>query len=423
MPNSLNLAQELLDIIIDELHTDIPTLKACALSSRAMVASAQIHLFHKVILGPPAAPSGNGIKKLTHCQKLLRLLESSPHLSPLIQDLRILDDDLLVDSWIFRAGRTLSALLPLLHLKRISIRCRAAYLDWNRIPRGLRASLEGVLASPGLLSVQLHGVLYDPPECPLFRIFKDSHTLEHLSFSYMQKLEGEFARALQLDPPHSSRLVTPSVWAPKIRSLVIDKMNDHHIHLLRALSSSAVDYSRLSQLTFSEFTEAEVNEVLSAVQDRNVVEHLDIWYQYNHSFTVGLPGLQFLGNLRTIQLNLKAMHVPEELAAIVRVCGINPSLEKIVMQVCAYQAISYSASDWTALAIAAKDTDKLVHIFLNKSILQSPSVIRDPSKFDGFVRDCLNRAGAALAIPSSGLTITPATSPVRLVNIYDGWFS
>ncbi|KAJ7126341.1 hypothetical protein C8R44DRAFT_851793 [Mycena epipterygia] len=415
---SPTLAQELLDIIIDELHTDIPTLKACALSSRAMVASAQIRLFHKVVLGPPAAPSGNGIKKRTDCQKLLRLLELSPHLSSLIKDLCILDDDPLVESWILRAGRTLSALLPLLHLKRISIRCRTAYLDWNHIPRGLKASLEGVLASPSLQSVQLHGVLSDPPECPLFHIFKDSHTLEHLSFSYIQKLEGEFARALQLDPPHSSGLVAPPVWAPKIRSLVIDKMNDHHIHLLRALLSSAVDYSRLSQLTFSEFTEAEVNEVLSAVQDRNVVEHLGIWYRYSHSFTAGLPSLQYLGNLRTIQLNLKAMHVPEELAAIVRVCATNASLEKIVMQVCVYQAISYPTSDWMALAIAAKNAGKIVQIFLGEFF-----ILQDRSKFDGFARDCLDNAEAALAIPSSGLTITAATSHVHLVDMYDGWFN
>jgi hypothetical protein len=262
---SSRLPRELFDIIVDELRADIPSLLACAQSFRAMVPSAQAQLFYKVVLHQPA-PSNNGRKRPSHCQKLSGLLESSPHLASLIKDLRIVDDDPLLSTWVVNEARTLARVLPLLDLKRISVRCTTASLDWDSMHRGLKTSLQSVFAFPRLESIQLHGILISaPPECALFHIFMDSHVnLQHLSFSY------------RLRRHRDRSLFVPPVWEPKLRSLVIDA--NHVIDLLHGLSSSAMDYSRLRTLTLSGFIDSEINELLAAIKDCNVLEDLNICY-------------------------------------------------------------------------------------------------------------------------------------------------
>jgi hypothetical protein len=213
-----------------------------------------------VILHQPAASSG--IKR-SHFQKLSRVLESSPHIAPLIKDLQIVDDG---PHPVLSEWRTLSGMLPLFVLKRISIRCTKAPLDWDRIHREFKASLQGVFASPRLEDIQLQGVLISAPqECALFHIFMNAHAdLQHLSFSYKHRKSDE------------SSLLIPPVWAPKLRSLVID--TSHVKGLLRGLCSPAMDYSRLRTLVLSGFTDSDIKELLFAIKDRNVLEHLKIGY-------------------------------------------------------------------------------------------------------------------------------------------------
>ncbi|KAI0781967.1 hypothetical protein C8Q75DRAFT_812043 [Abortiporus biennis] len=47
---TFNLAQEILDIIIDNLHDDKATLHACSLVSRAWVPSSQLHMFNSITI-------------------------------------------------------------------------------------------------------------------------------------------------------------------------------------------------------------------------------------------------------------------------------------------------------------------------------------------------------------------------------------
>ncbi|KAJ7858720.1 hypothetical protein B0H13DRAFT_2075750 [Mycena leptocephala] len=385
---SNRLPRELLDIIVSELRTDIPNLRACALSFRAMVLSAQTQIFYKVILHQPAASSG--IKR-SHFQKLSRVLESSPHIAPLIKDLQIVDDG---PHPVLSEWRTLSGMLPLFVLKRISIRCTKAPLDWDRIHREFKASLQGVFASPRLEDIQLQGVLISAPqECALFHIFMNAHAdLQHLSFSYKHRKSDE------------SSLLIPPVWAPKLRSLVID--TSHVKGLLRGLCSPAMDYSRLRTL-----------ELLFAIKDRNVLEHLKIGYPGSNGNTdAGLNGLRFLPNLRTIHFH--RLDRPHELVKCLRYCAANASLEKIVLGVFLHKAVYFPKSDWMALATASKDLNKTVQVFLGEF---GPKDLWPQWLESNFFR-CLEAAGEALAIPSSGLTIERSTSLnyVPLAEINDG---
>ncbi|KAJ6557970.1 hypothetical protein B0H19DRAFT_124792 [Mycena capillaripes] len=253
------LPRELLDIITDELRTDVPSLRACALSLRDIVPSVQTHLFFKVVLHQPESRT----KKNSQCQKFSRLLESSPHLASLVKDFRIIDDE---PRFPLAEWRTLSGMLRLFDLKRISIRCTAACLDWDRLHRDFKASLQGVFTSPRLEAIQLHGILISaPPESVLFHIFMGSHAnLQHLSVSCQIR-----------KPDHRSRSVPP-VWEPKLRSLVVGAT--HTLDLSHGLFSSTMDGSRLRTLTLSSFKNSEINEFLIAITPRNVLEDLNIHY-------------------------------------------------------------------------------------------------------------------------------------------------
>ncbi|KAJ7918491.1 hypothetical protein B0H13DRAFT_293237 [Mycena leptocephala] len=181
----------------------------------------------------------------------------------------------LLSTWVVNEARTLARVLPLLDLKRISVRCTTASLDWDSMHRGLKTSLQSVFASPRLESIQLHGMLISaPPECALFHIFMDSHAnLQHLSFSY------------RLRRHRDRSLFVPPVWEPKLRSLVIDA--NHVIDILHGLSSSAMDYSRLRTLTLSGFIDSEIGELLTAIKGRNVLEDLNIYYPNSENSDTG----------------------------------------------------------------------------------------------------------------------------------------
>ncbi|KAK0214276.1 hypothetical protein EDD85DRAFT_963141 [Armillaria nabsnona] len=51
------LPQELIDLIIDELQTDIHTLRASALAGRVFLHRARTHLFRQLVLAPPSPAS------------------------------------------------------------------------------------------------------------------------------------------------------------------------------------------------------------------------------------------------------------------------------------------------------------------------------------------------------------------------------
>ncbi|KAJ6478703.1 hypothetical protein C8R47DRAFT_1219260 [Mycena vitilis] len=421
------LPQELLDIVVSQLEGDTPTLRACALGCRGLVSLAQTRLFYKVVLNQ-AAPSERNVKKRSQCQKLSRILDISPHLASLIKDLRIVEDDESRAKWVSTEWRTLSAVLSRLELRRISIRCIESSLDWDRLHRQLKASLQAVFSSPHIDAIQLHGILMlsAPQECALFHIFANCHSsLQQLAFSY--SIAKYFTRSL----------VIPPVWSPKLRSLVIDAAHENVVDILDGLSSPAMDYSRLRTLSLRGFDNVEIGKLLVAIKDRNVLEDLEVRYPYftgQEAFfhwmnydadlppdtrVAGQDGLQFLPNLRAIHLHVCCTSVAhEELAALVRSCAANTGVEKIVLDVFVHNAAIYPVSEWTALAIAARNLNKRVEVFLGKEC--GVGFPEQPSLEVSF-EECMGKAAEALAVPSSGLTIQRSTSYPYLSKIYDSW--
>jgi hypothetical protein len=72
-----------------------------------------------------------------------------------------------------------------------------------------------------------------------------------------------------------------------------------------------------------------------------------------------------------------------------------------VLGVFLHKAVYFPKSDWMALATASKDLNKTVQVFLGEF---GPKDLWPQWLESNFFR-CLEAAGEALAIPSSGLTI------------------
>ncbi|KAF8523982.1 hypothetical protein JB92DRAFT_3140624 [Gautieria morchelliformis] len=71
------LPGELIDQVIDHLHDDSPSLRACCITCRAWVPSARFHIFHNIVLSEK------------HADALAVILETSPHIFPLFRSLTL----------------------------------------------------------------------------------------------------------------------------------------------------------------------------------------------------------------------------------------------------------------------------------------------------------------------------------------------
>ncbi|KAF8489866.1 hypothetical protein JB92DRAFT_1357219 [Gautieria morchelliformis] len=71
------LPGELIDQVIDHLHDDSPSLRACCITCRAWVPSARFHIFRNIVLSAK------------HADALAVILETSPHIFPLVRSLTI----------------------------------------------------------------------------------------------------------------------------------------------------------------------------------------------------------------------------------------------------------------------------------------------------------------------------------------------
>ncbi|KAF8515428.1 hypothetical protein JB92DRAFT_3095910 [Gautieria morchelliformis] len=76
--SSIVLPGELIDQVVDHLHDDSPSLRACCITCRAWAPSARFHLFQDII-----------VLSAKRANALAVILETSPHISPLVRSLTI----------------------------------------------------------------------------------------------------------------------------------------------------------------------------------------------------------------------------------------------------------------------------------------------------------------------------------------------
>ncbi|KAJ7108354.1 hypothetical protein C8R43DRAFT_188366 [Mycena crocata] len=280
MSRSDNLPQELIDIIVDDLYNDIPTLKACSLAARTFVSPTRTHLFKRIEITPPPGP-GNGYGS---CHKFHQLLTSSPHIASLVRELCIVlvgsetsfeydeDGQYLEErraTWIM-TGRTLSLILPLLDLKRISL-VENSPVDWNgvgdysmnwtKLGRKLKSTLTDVFSSSKLESVHLRGIVMHSPT-QLLSLFSEATSLKEMSLSRVYFTQ----RWDQREPwPESEP------WRPQLQSLLVSDINGDY--LSPYLLHPQINLSGVRSLAAL----SSQWEKITAAFNPGAVEHLRLW--------------------------------------------------------------------------------------------------------------------------------------------------
>ena len=113
------LANELIDTVIDFLHEDRPSLRACGLASKSCLPSARYHLFSDIVVNAFNFPS------------FLSLIESTSHIGPLVRGLTVCGRDSMGKSPgdVFFAQNIPRVVLSLHNVIRLKI---ASLLHWDK---------------------------------------------------------------------------------------------------------------------------------------------------------------------------------------------------------------------------------------------------------------------------------------------------
>ncbi|KAJ7178248.1 hypothetical protein C8R46DRAFT_1329365 [Mycena filopes] len=322
--------QELIDIIVDNLHDDTshaPSLRSCALTARAFVRSAQIHIFQRVEIKPPR---DRIVPSPTPCQKLYDLLVSSPHIAPLVTNLSIVlaepgsayEREQQKVPWVM-TGRTLALILPLLNLKRISLvenppanwnlqgkRC----MSWNQLPRQLKSALTDVFSSPRLEAVHLRGIIVESPY-QLLALFSEASALKELSLSrvYFTSRETQLAAWPDSRP-----------WRPLLTSLLIS--DESSPPFVRYLISPRINLAAIRSLTLSTHAVESRDTIISTA---NGVEHLR-FRNLRPFISDPLRSAFAAANLRSIHFYTAGMF--ELLGTFFKVCPRNTGIEIITLE-------------------------------------------------------------------------------------------
>jgi hypothetical protein len=157
------LPQELIDQIIDHVHDDLLTLRACSLVSHAWLPTSRFHLFAKVSL-KATSPQQQPSVLQDRCKRLHAILARAPELIPNIRELEICEgsplhhpdpDHVQSTTWV-TTERTLMALFRMLtHVRRFDFSATWT-LHWTLLPPPFQAALCTLLALPTVTYVRLH---------------------------------------------------------------------------------------------------------------------------------------------------------------------------------------------------------------------------------------------------------------------------
>jgi hypothetical protein len=133
------MAAEVVDVIIDHLHDCKSALQSCALVSRTWLPASHLHLFRRIELGPksPSQPHC--------CHKLYAIIQRSPHIVSNIRELRIHEGtDLRLNSvWVNDTPCLALLLNSLTHLNTLHLK----KINWVGLTSELRGALRHVVVS------------------------------------------------------------------------------------------------------------------------------------------------------------------------------------------------------------------------------------------------------------------------------------
>ncbi|KAF8880929.1 hypothetical protein CPB85DRAFT_1340717 [Mucidula mucida] len=189
----LRLPQELLDLIVDELHADGQSLRACALAGRPLLQRARAHLFRELVLTPVSAQRAS----------------PSPHLYPYVQHLRLIGlGNRGPDQWSAQS-RTLGVVSQMTNVREVSLINVELTLLYNL---HWASTIDTLFLN--ILRVESRSVFFD--------LMKQLPNLRHFSFYQFHTLGEEDSGDGMESEKDKIRLKTLEVCFTYSRSDVVD---------------------------------------------------------------------------------------------------------------------------------------------------------------------------------------------------------
>ncbi|KAJ7628444.1 hypothetical protein FB45DRAFT_918306 [Roridomyces roridus] len=270
----MSVPQELVNLIVDNLAGDIPNLKSCSLAARAFVQPSQKHIFKQIV-----------VLSATVCQRFHQLLTSSAHLATFVDELRVVSGGLYQDerkaAWVMSES-TLALVLPLLHLKCISLVGNAPSsgtdftIDWAQVNQSLKSALAAIFSSPDLESVRIRGLVIQSPT-ELLSLFQEATRLKSFAVSCVQYT------LLHLPWPDSRP------WRPQLTSLLISEAT---LTLCPYFLNPPFDLSRVTSLTIAGVLDLDRKNKLIEATASNPLQHLAVMYAHEIDFRPDLRSIR-----------------------------------------------------------------------------------------------------------------------------------
>ncbi|PBK67429.1 hypothetical protein ARMSODRAFT_959008 [Armillaria solidipes] len=192
----MSIPQELIDVIIDFSHDDNQTLRACALTSRAFVASSQLHLFSRIKLILSDSPDREAIpwKLPGHTfQRFHSMISVSPHIPPLVTTLEVYFDTTYYRRAIVDTTSFVAVFKSLTSLKRYVVSAGFDSIDLRFCEdKSLTRAIFNEVLSVGLVELCLDG-LDAIPEADIFSTSEKWPSLRSLSILWSGFQQQDFA--------------------------------------------------------------------------------------------------------------------------------------------------------------------------------------------------------------------------------------
>lgn len=167
--------QELIDVIIDYLYNDHPSLRACALVASSWSGRSQQHLFSRIVFAGRSWPDKP--KSQTAAELFLHLIESVPHIPSFVRHLEIVEGDIFeYDRWLGQSIQVLDRILPALtNLRTLHINFSGVL--WSDVP-GIQTSFFLASKLQDLHKVTITSFPGIPSWDTLFTLFEGSKVAE-----------------------------------------------------------------------------------------------------------------------------------------------------------------------------------------------------------------------------------------------------
>ncbi|KAK0454063.1 uncharacterized protein EV420DRAFT_617941 [Desarmillaria tabescens] len=352
------LPQELVDLIIDNLHGDIPSLQSCALTSRAFLPSSQKAIFSCVHVSssPPSSLRGHSFDNL-HA-----LLSASPHIAPLITSFEL---SLHYDSTESEFEK-IPLFLPLLcNVHRFFLLSATNLIfSWNgSLPVRVQDSLVAFWHTSKIIDLQIEAMghmAFDGDS----RLRMDRWgSLKHLSILWSTP-ERLWERN-DLDPA--------PLCSPRLESLTVGHFN---LDPVKNSQYAGLDISFVRRFSATLGNEDDVPDVQYLLtQFRDTLEYLDF------QITLHLTAIEFQERYNYFDLylcrNLRVVHIgidtPQDLFPFAR---LSPSVQEITVEV-SFKSQMYSESccKWSVIdsSIGEQDLPSLLSVKLDIHVSRNSS--------------------------------------------------